>query len=293
MAIQKKQKQKKFLPAYFSNELAGHFEEREARNLANWVLEDITGLEAMKVLTGEDEVWMDSEIEKIDHILQRLRAGEPIQYILKQADFYGLRLGIGPGVLIPRNETEELVEWIISDWKSVLCGFRILDVGCGSGAIAIALAKNLPMAEVFAVDISEKALKTCVKNAKKHSVKLSCGIMDILNPSGELASLEFDVIVSNPPYVLESQKPFLKKRVSAHEPSLALFVPDTDPLLYYRAVTDFGSKQLKHDGKIYVEINELLASETLGELRTQFSFTELRQDIHGRDRMIKAAYGKE
>ncbi len=293
MIVRKNINLKKLLPAYFSSELSGYYDKREAQSLSNWVLEELTGKKNFEVFAGPDKEWDRDEIKRIEQILNRLKDGEPIQYILGYTDFYGLKIGLGPGVLIPRNETEELVEWIISKRKNMNNGCRILDIGCGSGAISIALAKNLPEAEVFAVDISERALEICSDNAKENSVNMTCGILDILNPSGNIAELDFDVIVSNPPYVLESQKPFLENRVIEREPSLALFVPDTDPLVYYRAIADFGSGHLKPGGEIYVEINELFARETINEFGRLFSFTELRQDIHGKDRMIKASNGKE
>lgn len=293
MFVKKSFMLKKFLPGYFSDELFGYYEKREAQNLARWVIEDLTKKEALEIIAGPDLEWNEEEKGKIIKILEGLKQGDPIQYILGYTEFHGLHLNIEPGVLIPRNETEELVEWVLSEWKNQSKPCRVLDIGCGSGAIAIAIAGNLPEAEVYAVDISEKALSVCYENAKRLAVNLSCEKLDILNPDGNIAKLDFDVIISNPPYVLESQKPFLEKRVSAKEPALALFVPDKDPLVFYRAIADFASKRLRPGGKVYVEINDLLGIETRQEFDLWFERTELRQDINGKDRMIKASNGKK
>lgn len=293
MSTGNKLNSKKLLPSYFTSELNGYYEGREAQSIAHLVIEDLTGKDMLKIFTEKEEGWQKDELKRINVILDRLRDGEPIQYILGYTEFYGMRLSLNPGVLIPRNETEELVEWVISENRERAEGCRILDVGCGSGAIAIALAKELPGAEVFAVDVSEEALKICEKNAEINSAKISFSILDILNPSGKLSNQKFDLIVSNPPYVLESQKPFLETRVKEMEPSLALFVPDTEPLLYYRAINSFAGERLERGGSVYVEINDLLARETLQEFGRVFSNLELRQDINGKDRMIKASHGKE
>ena len=282
----------KALPSYFSIELASIYEEREAKNLAAWVIEYLRGKKLLDFIMDEEE-WSSEEIEEIESILTRLKNREPIQYILGYTEFYGLDFTLFPGVLIPRGETEELVEWILSDEVNHQKGCRILDIGCGSGAISLALAKTLPKALVSGVDISDRALKNSVTNAEKLSANFSCGKMDILNPKGIFAELEYDVIVSNPPYVLESQRPFLEKRVSEKEPSTALFVPDKDPLVFYREIAAFAEKRLKSNGRIYVEINEQLPQETLREFEHSFDSTELRKDIHGKYRMIKASNGKK
>jgi len=282
---------RKHLPADFARELLSVYKEREARSLANWVIEDVTGKPAMKVLTGNDDEWSTEDAARIENILGRLKEGEPVQYILGYSFFYGLVLDVGPGVLIPRGETEELVEWVISEWENKSRGCRILDIGCGSGAIALALAKNLPDAEIFAVDISENAVRTCLHNAEKLNLKVTCGLMDIMEPSGKFAGVVFDVIVSNPPYVLESQKPFMEKWITEHEPDMALFVPDNDPIVFYSAISEFGENHLKPGGNIFVEINELLGRETIREFEMLFSTVELKKDISGKNRMIMASHG--
>jgi len=282
----------KSLPVYFSTELVSIYEDREARNIAEWVIEHLKREKLLHFVVGEEE-WSKDEREKIGIILSKLKNGEPIQYILGSTEFYGLDFELFPGVLIPRNETEELVEWVLSDEINHQKGCRILDIGCGSGAISLSLAKNLPDALVSGVDVSEIALKHSVINAEKLHVNFSCGKMDVLNPEGIFAELKYDVIVSNPPYVLESQRPFLEKRVTEKEPSSALFVPDTDPLVFYRAIAEFAKSKLNPDGRVYVEINEELGKETLGEFENRFSSTELRKDLNGRHRMIKATNGKK
>lgn len=284
---------KGLLPSYFTHKLAGLYDEREAKSLARLVLEDMTGKSSAALLIGDDSNWSRDEEARIDNILNKLREGDPIQYIMGYTEFFGLKFSLGPGVLIPRNETEELVEWILSDETNHSDGCRILDIGCGTGAISVTLSKNLPVARIFAIDISEVALEYSVTNAEKLGAAMVCGSMDILSPSGFFAEMEYDVIVSNPPYVLESQKPFLEKRVTEREPSMALFVPDTDPMLFYRAIADFASQRLSEEGRLYVEINEQLSAETLREFDRRFSKTELRKDIHGKYRMIKATNGQK
>ncbi len=292
MSIPKEFIKKKRLPVYFSSKLSGYYDDREARNLASWVIEHLTGKSSLEIMLGNEE-WGKKEEEIIEVILERLQCGNPIQQILGYTEFFGLKLDLDPEVLIPRNETEELVEWVLTDKICTTKGCKILDIGCGSGAISLALSKSLPDAMVYAVDVSDKALKVSIMNAERLMLNFCCGKMDILNPSGIFSEMKYDVIISNPPYVLESQKPLLESRVSEKEPSIALFVPDNDPLLFYRAISEFADKRLKPGGGVYVEINEQLPQETMGEFDKRFAVSELRKDIHGRYRMIKASNGKK
>jgi len=293
MAIPQKYMGKDLLPAYFAHELNGYYDENEARTIGRWVMSDITGKSLIEMSKAGPSKWSAGESERISEILNRLRHGEPIQYILGHTEFFGLNFHTGKGILIPRNETEELVEWVLSDSENQLHGCRILDIGCGSGAIAVSLARNLPEATLYAVDVSSAALEHTVVNSENHRVELVCGFMDILNPSGYFAENTYDIIVSNPPYVLESQKPFLERRVREMEPPLALFVPDYDPMVFFRAISNFASRSLNSNGRVYVEINEQLAEETLKEFERDFLKTELRKDIHGKYRLIKATNGKD
>ena len=247
-----------------------------------------------------DLEFSESEIKDWNVILEQLKLELPIQYILGSTSFYGLKFEVNENVLIPRPETEELVEWIInSNLKISSAQFgkasgerfnnlKILDIGTGSGCIAIALAKNLPNAQVFAIDVSERALATAKKNAEQNDVNINFIQKNIL----ETTDLEqqFDIIVSNPPYVRNLEKAEIKKNVLEHEPHLALFVDDHDALIFYRKIGELAQKNLSKQGKLYFEINQYLGKETVELLENLgFSDVELKKDIYGNDRMIQSA----
>jgi len=232
------------------------------------------------------------EIEKKYYsALAKLKKEIPIQYIIGETEFYGLPFYVDKSVLIPRPETEELVSWIVREVKikkpslSEPIPYNILDIGTGSGCIAIALAKNLPKAKVWALDVSEKAIEVAQNNAKLNQVNIHFLNEDILS----LKSLpeKFDSIVSNPPYVRELEKNEIKNNVLQNEPHLALFVKDNDPLLFYDKIADFAKENLKPKGKLYFEINQYLGKETVQLLKEKgFKNIELKKDIFGKDRMI-------
>ncbi|MEO8796210.1 MAG: peptide chain release factor N(5)-glutamine methyltransferase, partial [Daejeonella sp.] len=224
-------------------------------------------------------------------ILDELKTGKPLQYILGETEFYDLPFKVNPSVLIPRPETEELVDWIIKDLLSrKQTKPEILDIGTGSGCIPIALKKNIPEAKVSAIDISGAALETAIKNSVLNKVEVKFHLHDILNTeSGFFNDSEFDIVVSNPPYVTLSEKNLMHQNVLEHEPHLALFVDDNDPLIFYKAITKFASAHLKKDGVLYLEINENLGGETVSLLKGfGFKNVELRKDLPGKDRMIRA-----
>jgi release factor glutamine methyltransferase len=221
-------------------------------------------------------------------ILTKLQQEIPIQYILGKTHFYGLDFEVDENVLIPRQETEELVEWIITNQqinKSI--NQQILDIGTGSGCIAISLAKNLTSAKVYAIDVSEKALNVAQKNADLNQVEVTFINQNILETEDLQAS--FDIIVSNPPYVRNLEKAEIKKNVLANEPHLALFVDDHDALIFYRKIAELAQKNLKENGQLYFEINQYLGKEMV-DLLQKMGFVEvaLRKDIYGNDRMIMA-----
>ena len=239
-------------------------------------------------LTKEEE-------QPLFEALSELKLEKPLQYILGTAHFMDLELEVNENVLIPRPETEELVQWILLDTEQsgrVIersrndRSLQILDIGTGSGCIAIALAKHLPNVKVFALDVSEGALNVARKNAASNGVDITFLHEDILNTELEL---DFDVIVSNPPYVRELEKNEIQKNVKDFEPDTALFVPDEDPLLFYRAIIDFAENHLSEKGKLYFEINQYLGEETKALFHARnFSEIELRKDMFGNDRMLKA-----
>nr|WP_298925610.1 peptide chain release factor N(5)-glutamine methyltransferase [uncultured Allomuricauda sp.] len=227
------------------------------------------------------------EEQPIFEALAGLKLEKPLQYILGTAHFMDLELKVNENVLIPRPETEELVEWILEECQvKPSRDLKILDIGTGSGCIAMALAKGLPNAKVYALDVSEEALKVAQENAESNQVEIEFIQMDVLNPNN--LELKFDIIVSNPPYVRELEKHEIKNNVKAYEPSLALFVPDEDALLFYRAIIAFAEKHLLEKGHLYLEINQYLGKETKALLEAHnFSEIELRKDLFGNDRMLK------
>ena len=223
--------------------------------------------------------------------LKRLKEETPIQYIIGETEFYGLLFKVNPDVLIPRPETEELVAWILKEAKQKK-KIKILDIGTGSGCIAISLARHLPNATVYALDISKKALEVAEQNAILNKVRVHFIEKNILtksNPSKpDLEFQKFDIIVSNPPYIRDLEKHEIQNNVLQNEPNIALFVKDEDPLLFYDRITDFAKKYLNLNGLLFFEINQYLGKENLYLLENKgFKNIELRKDIFGNDRMIK------
>lgn len=226
------------------------------------------------------------EVKKFEKALQQLLKHEPIQYIIGETEFLGLVLKVNPHVLIPRPETEELVQWVVEDLqKKDPKDLSILDIGTGSGCIAVSLAKNFPQARVSAMDISEEALNCAGINAESNQVKISFIQQDILKLD-RLAE-EYDVIISNPPYVRELERKEMKRNVLEHEPPLALYVKDEDPLIFYKKITKLAEAGLKKNGNLYFEINQYLAEETKRIVADSNLQPELRKDIFGNYRMLK------
>jgi release factor glutamine methyltransferase len=255
------------------------------------ILEEKRELKRIDLALNPDLTFSVEEIQIWNLILVQLQQEIPIQYLLGKTNFYGLNFEVNSSVLIPRPETEELVEWIITtqDPRPKAQDLKILDIGTGSGCIAIALAKNIPNAQVFAIDVSEKALVTAQKNANSNEVNITFLENNILET--EDLEQQFDIIVSNPPYVRELEKKEIKKNVLDNEPHLALFVEDNDALLFYRKITELAQKNLRNDGKLFFEINQYLGKEMVDLLeKLNFINIELRKDIYGNDRMIKAEY---
>lgn len=222
--------------------------------------------------------------QEIDAIIDRLKKHEPIQYILEETEFFGLPFTVNKNVLIPRPETEELVELIISENKKP--GLHILDIGTGSGAIAIALAKQMDKANVSAWDISYKALDVAVLNSKINSVDISFKIVDVLGDYP--IDKKFDIIVSNPPYIMEKEKVSMEQNVLDYEPHSALFVPDNNALLFYNRIADISSNLLNPGGKLYFEINRAKGQETVTILKEKgFTQIALFKDLSKNDRMVR------
>ena len=265
-------------------------EEREARALAFVVLEDAFGLSRTDIYLGKDTAFSEDDTIRLEKILRRLEQGEPVQYVIGTAQFCNLTFRVTPDTLIPRPETEELVGWVASLLPSE-APCAVLAVGTGTGRIAISLAKQFPRAQVTAWDISEGALAVARQNAETNGVTVDFCRTDVLEVVNESAAREnsHDVlyIVSNPPYICERERAEMETHVLDYEPASALFVPDTDPLLFYRALARLG-QQLKA-AAVLVEINQAYGQETVEMFQSSgYSNVELRRDIYGKDRMIKA-----
>lgn len=272
---------------YFIKELLAIYDEVEAESFFYLTLEKFHRLRRIDLALQPNFEIGENEVEKWKNVLTDLKKQKPIQYILGETEFYGLPFLVNKDVLIPRPETEELVELIlVESRKSKVESLRILDIGTGSGCIPISLKKNLPDAEFFAVDVSENALEVAKENAKVNGVEVNFIKINILET--EDLDQKFDIIVSNPPYVRMLEKEEIKPNVLEFEPHLALFVEDNDPLLYYRKIAQLAKKNLNENGKLYFEINQYLGKETVGLLES-LGFTNIRlfKDIYGNDRMVK------
>jgi len=266
-------------------ELAGIYSKEEIESFIFLIFEKLKGYSRTDFLLAKDDILLPEELFEIAEIAARLKNHEPIQYILGMTEFYGLPFFTVPGVLIPRPETEELVQWIIHENK--LASPTILDIGTGTGCIPVSLQKNIPDSIVMACDISPACTETARRNAELNNCEISVFEYDILTQTPEVNFPELDILVSNPPYVRESEKLQMEKNVLDFEPELALFVPDDDPLLFYHRISDFAKNQLKDGGKLYFEINEAFGSECSSMLQQKgFSEVILKKDINGKDRMI-------
>jgi release factor glutamine methyltransferase len=243
-------------------------------------------MDKSSILRHKDKKISLNERLRIEEMIEDLKKYRPVQYITGETEFYGLRFKVDENVLIPRPETEELVEWIIKEEKPQ-AGYKLLDIGTGSGCIAVALAKYLPAAEIFALDIADKALDIAKQNAKQNQVSVHFFRYDIL--ADEPFNLTFDCVVSNPPYITQKEKTAIAKNVLDYEPHQALFVPDENPLLFYERIAGFARKHLKENGSLYFETSSLhgRASAKLLEEK-KFKSVKLLKDISGNDRIIIA-----
>lgn len=269
---------------FFQN-LGSHYPETELYTLFFILTEHLLDLPRLKVLLEMDQPVSETVRTRFMEYTQRLLNHEPVQYILGKAPFCGLDLLVNPEVLIPRPETEELVHWILElERESV----HMLDIGTGSGCIALALAARRPDFTIRGIDVSEQALLTARQNAEALNLRLNFEQSDILQIPLVAAGSLFDLIVSNPPYVMDHEQVSMAPRVTQFEPAKALFVPDEDPLLFYRAILHFSGKQLKGGGRIYFEINEKQGLHLLN-LMHEFGYSglEIRKDLHGKDRFVK------
>jgi release factor glutamine methyltransferase len=283
---------------HFTQQLLPICDSGEAESFFYLILEEKQKLKRIDLALNPDLTFSTDEIQVWNTIVEQLQLEIPIQYLLGKTSFYGLDFEVNSNVLIPRPETEELVDWIVQstrhevrDTKSddVRRRIKILDIGTGSGCIAVSLAKNIPNAQLFAIDVSKKALATAQKNAEINAVEVTLIERNILET--EDLEQQFDIIVSNPPYVRELEKKEIKKNVLDNEPHLALFVKDNDALVFYKKIAELAQKNLSQNGELFFEINQYLGEEMMELLeKMEFKNIELRKDIYGNDRMIKANF---
>ena len=274
----------------FIDSLSGLYESEEVLSFFYILSESFLGLKRVDVALALDTVIDKSILSKFANAKNQLKKHDPIQYIIGDTEFYGLSFKVNQNVLIPRPETEELVDWIIKDCngKKANRKIKVLDIGTGSGCIAISLAKNLPEIDMYAIDVSKEAIETAEENAKRNNVEVRFMQVDIL----QLDKLEsnFDIIISNPPYVRELEKKEIQPNVLENEPHLALFVSDQNPLIFYKKITALAKKNLVAEGLLYFEINQYLGNETKNMIEKQgFKSVVLRKDLYNNDRMIRAS----
>ncbi|QNL21956.1 peptide chain release factor N(5)-glutamine methyltransferase [Hyphobacterium sp. CCMP332] len=261
------------------------YELNEADSIAELLLESKVPKPRLKLISDPNMLINEKDVQDLYKSLLELKANKPIQYVLGETEFMGLKFKVNENVLIPRPETEELISWIL---KEDVSEKAILDIGTGSGCIPIAIAiKGAASAKVFGMDISQSALEVAIHNAKMNKVDIEFIQDDILSPSA--SNWKYDIIVSNPPYVRESEKELMAENVLKFEPEIALFVKDSDPLIFYKAIMDFSNLHLNHSGLLFLEINENFGRELWSLLdKNGFREIELRKDMSGKERMIRA-----
>lgn len=266
--------------------LAELYQVDEAASVAAFYISASLQLKNTDVFLRQSDILTDEEIEKLNYKRHCLLSGEPVQYVVGAAHFYGLEYFVDKNVLIPRQETEILVDSIIKRFRNYT-NLQILDIGTGSGCIAISLKRFLPQAQIWALDISENALAVCSDNAKKNEVEINTVLFDILGNSKFPIETKFDIIVSNPPYVLESEKQLMHKNVTEFEPDSALYVPDSDPLIFYRQISFFAAKYLKSNGELFFEINEKFAQQvSCVTLENGFKSNNIIEDLNKKHRFV-------
>lgn len=261
------------------------YEGAEAANIADWVIEALTGYRLSERIKQGAELLNAEQSARLEHYTSELLQHRPVQYVLGESYFYGLKLWVDESVLIPRPETEELVDWVL---KSINATDRpaLLDIGTGSGCIPLALKNNLPQADVYALDISEAALAVAERNGANLGLEVQWRLADILNPAPDAGLPDFDIIVSNPPYITVAEQSSILSHVLDYEPHLALFVSNNDPQQFYKAIEVFARKKLKAGGRIFLELHRDFAEETAEYYRSKGWNTVLRKDMQDNNRML-------
>ena len=275
----------------FQNQLKKIYDERESENISDWVFENVTGQKRWERRNNPNEL-KEAYFNQLQNYLQQLLVQKPVQYVLNEAWFYKMKFFVNENVLIPRPETEELVEWIIKNVRRTTYDVRctILDIGTGSGCIPVSLKRELHNTNVTAIDVSEKALQVAKKNAESLDAKIDFLKIDFLNENNWKALPQFDIIVSNPPYIPFQEKEKLAKNVTAFEPGIALFVENKNPFIFYKKISAFAKSHLKQNGKIYVEVHEEYAENIKTIFENAGFISEIKKDIYGKERMVRATF---
>lgn len=273
---------------FLLKKLRSIYAESEASQITDWVMENITGSGKTERMLYKNSAITDKEEVQLNQYADKLMMNEPVQYVLGEAWFAGMKFHVDKNVLIPRPETEEMLDWVIADCRLQIVDLDILDIGTGSGCIAVSLKKKLPRSHIKAVDVCSEALFVATNNAINLDAEVDFVLLDFLdkNKWNELGL--FDIIISNPPYVKQDEITTMHQRVTNHEPHLALFVPDNDALLFYKAIAGFGKTHLQPGGAIYVEINEALGKEVTELFKKEgYTSIEIKKDMQGKERMVK------
>lgn len=273
---------------YLADQLKTLYDEEESKNIAELVIEFTTGKSKTERISLRPSALNEGQLDQLNQFTNRLLQHEPVQYVLNQAWFCGLKFYVDKNVLIPRPETEELVEWIIANCRFPVDELNILDIGTGSGCIPISLKRRIRKAEVWGCDSSEAALKVARYNAENLGTAINFLQLDFLDEEQRKSLPVYDIIVSNPPYVPSRDAATMKPNVLQYEPATALFVPDNDPLIFYRTIAEFGQEHLAKNAAIYVEIHEDLGQAVTKVFQNENYSTELKKDMQGKDRMLRA-----
>ena len=272
---------------WFNEQLQHLYDADEIKSMLTIVAYEVLRLSRVDLVLKDNESLSEAQIVQLNNVLSQLQQEIPIQYIFEKAYFYGYEFKVSPATLIPRRETEELVEWVLSEMnRQPEKKWRVLDIGTGTGCIPISIKKEFPLAEIFAMDISTGALKIAKENAEKLNASVIFIEQNILSTE-QLDS--YDIIISNPPYVRNLEKAEIKKNVLAYEPHLALFVEDNDPFIFYRKIAELAQKSLTENGLLFFEINQYLGEEMQQMVSEYFKIIELRKDLQGNDRMMKCS----
>lgn len=275
----------------FKNNLKIIYDERETENIADWVFEHVTGLQKIERRFNGNHKLNETDVSQLQKYLKELLEHKPVQYVLQETWFYKRKFFVDENVLIPRPETEELIEWIISDAQAKSQHTKpanIIDIGTGSGCIAVSLKKELASANITAIDVSEKALEIAKKNSSVFNISIDFFQINFLDEAEWNSLKRYDIIVSNPPYIPVKEKNIMAKNVTEFEPSIALFVDNKDPFIFYKKIASFAKRHLNKNGKIYVEVHENYAKEVKDFFEKTGFTSEIRKDIYGKARMLKA-----